>query len=181
MGMVIVIFLTIFASRFVKVGPNQVLIISGRQYRIIGPDGQPRIVGYRLVSGGGTFVWPVFEKADVLSLETISVEMRGLQISDSQRATVVVDAVAQVKVRGDEVSIRTAADNLLSRAPDEIGKLARQIIEGHLRTVVSVLKADEVVASRDVVLGKVKELAEIDLLKLGLTANSFVFHDIRCV
>ncbi len=36
---VIIIFMAIWASRYTKVGPNQVLVVSGRKHRYVGPDG----------------------------------------------------------------------------------------------------------------------------------------------
>ena len=50
--MVTIVFMVIALSRYVKVGPNQVLIVSGRKVQL--PDG--RCVGFRLVKGGGSFV-----------------------------------------------------------------------------------------------------------------------------
>jgi hypothetical protein len=49
-----IVFMVIALSRYMKVGPNQVLIVSGRKVHL--PDG--RCVGFRLVKGGGTFVFP---------------------------------------------------------------------------------------------------------------------------
>src|SRR5215472_16978326 len=66
----------IWASRYTKVGPNQVLVISGRKHRIIDPDGTAREVGFRIVKGGGVFVWPVFEKVDILSLELMTIDVQ---------------------------------------------------------------------------------------------------------
>ena len=65
---VLIILLRMYANRYTKVGPNEVMVISGRQHRT--PDGRP--VGFRVVKGGGTFVWPIFEKADILSLELLT-------------------------------------------------------------------------------------------------------------
>ena len=57
---VIVLFLLLYMvfSRYTKVGPNQVLIVSGIKRKIIEPDGTTREVGFRVVKGGGAFVWP---------------------------------------------------------------------------------------------------------------------------
>src|SRR6266568_2070891 len=93
----IFVFAAIWASRYVKVGPNQVLIVSGRQRQL--PDGTR--VGFRLVKGGGTFVFPVVEKVDVLSLEVFSIEMPKLKARAAKGVTVETDCVAQVKIKGD--------------------------------------------------------------------------------
>ena len=67
---VVVVFLLVYMvfSRYTKVGPNQVLIVSGRKHKL--EDGS--MVGFRIVKGGGTFVMPVFEKVDILSLELLT-------------------------------------------------------------------------------------------------------------
>ena len=52
--LVIVLFLLVYMvfSRYTKVGPNQVLVVSGIKHRE--QDGTK--VGFRIVKGGGTFV-----------------------------------------------------------------------------------------------------------------------------
>ena len=47
------VFFGIWASRYTKVGPNQVLVISGRKHQMADPDGNVRDVGFRIVKGGG--------------------------------------------------------------------------------------------------------------------------------
>ena len=69
-------FIGIWASRYTKVGPNQVLVISGRKHRMVDPDGTARDVGFRIVKGGGVFVWPVYEKVDILSLELLTIDVQ---------------------------------------------------------------------------------------------------------
>src|SRR5881409_3050331 len=61
------IILWMVLSRYTKVGPNQVLVVSGRKHRYLDPDGTERARGFRIVKGGGTFVYPIIEKIDVLS------------------------------------------------------------------------------------------------------------------
>src|ERR1041384_4886220 len=107
---VLFMMLGIYASRYTKVGPNQVLVISGRKHRIADPDGNVREVGFRVVKGGGVFVWPVFEKIDILSLELLTIDVQTPEVYTSKGVPVKVDGVAQVKVKGDDVSISTAAE-----------------------------------------------------------------------
>jgi uncharacterized membrane protein YqiK len=61
---VIIIGLVAVLSRYTKVGPNQVLVVSGRKRRYVDPDGTVGSRGFRIVKGGGTFVYPVVEKVD---------------------------------------------------------------------------------------------------------------------
>ena len=101
-------FIGIWASRYTKVGPNQVLVISGRKHRIADPDGAVREVGFRIVKGGGVFVWPVYEKVDLLSLELLTIDVQTPEVYTSKGVPVRVDGVAQIKVKGDDISISTS-------------------------------------------------------------------------
>ena len=50
---IFVIFSAIWASRYTKVGPNEVLVVSGRKHRYRDPDGTAQMRGFRVVKGGG--------------------------------------------------------------------------------------------------------------------------------
>ena len=50
---VLFVFAIIYASRYAKCGPNEVLVISGKKRTIIETDGSKREVGFRIVKGGG--------------------------------------------------------------------------------------------------------------------------------
>ena len=50
------IFSFLYAARYRKVGPNEVMIVSGGPgRRITGPDGKVRKVGFRWVKGGARY------------------------------------------------------------------------------------------------------------------------------
>src|SRR5882762_6642968 len=108
-------FIAIWASRYTKVGPNQVLVVSGRKHRITDADGTLQYRGFRVVKGGGTFVIPVIEKVDVLSLELLTIDVNTPEVYTSKGVPVRVDGVAQIKVKGDDISIATAAEQFLSK------------------------------------------------------------------
>src|SRR5690349_11760586 len=85
-GMVILLIFAgmIWASRYTKCGPNQVIVISGRQKRYIAPDGTEQVLGFRIVKGGGTFVIPVVEKVDILSLELLTIDVQTPEVYTSK-------------------------------------------------------------------------------------------------
>jgi len=180
-GIVVVIFLflAIWASRYTKVGPNQVLIISGRQYRHIDPDGAVHSRGFRIVKGGGTFVMPVVEKIDVLSLELLTIDVQTPEVYTSKGVPVKVDGVAQTKVKGDDISIATAAEQFLSKGVEEIKNIAMQTLEGHLRAILGTLTVEEIYQNRDAFASKVQEVAAGDMANMGLGIISFTIRDIR--
>jgi flotillin len=173
-------FIGIWASRYTKVGPNQVLVISGKRHRVIDPDGTARDVGFRIVKGGGVFVWPVWEKVDILSLELLTIDVQQEQdVYTSKGVPVRVDGVAQIKVKGDDVSIATAAEQFLSKTTDEIKGVAMQTLEGHLRAILGTMTVEDIYQNRDAFASKVQEVAAGDMANMGLGIVSFTIKDIR--
>ncbi|HEY1790726.1 MAG TPA: SPFH domain-containing protein, partial [Verrucomicrobiae bacterium] len=176
-AIVFVLFLVLYMvlSRYTKVGPNQVLIVSGIKRKA--EDGTT--VGFRPVKGGGTFVLPIFEKIDILSLELLTIDVQTPEVYTSKGVPVKVDGVAQIKVKGDDVSIRTAAEQFLGKATDEIRNIATQTLEGHLRAILGTMTVEEIYQNRDAFASKVQEVAAGDMANMGLSIVSFTIRDIR--
>ena len=177
--LVIFIFAGIWASRYTKVGPNEVLVISGRKRHMVDPDGTARDVGFRIVKGGGVFVWPVFEKVDILKLELMTIDVQTPEVYTSKGVPVKVDGVAQIKVKGDDISIATAAEQFLSKGTDDIKSIAMQTLEGHLRAILGTMTVEEIYQNRDAFASKVQEVAAGDMANMGLGIVSFTIRDIR--
>lgn len=173
------VFVGIWASRYTKVGPNQVLIISGRKRSVVDPDGTTREVGFRIVKGGGRFVWPVYEKVDILSLEILTIDVQTPEVYTSKGVPVRVDGVAQIKIKGDDISIATASEQFLSKTTDEIKSVAMQTLEGHLRAILGTMTVEEIYQNRDAFASKVQEVAAGDMANMGLGIVSFTIRDIR--
>jgi flotillin len=176
---VIFMFLALYANRYMKVGPNQVLVISGRKHRIMDPDGSLRDVGFRIVKGGGVFVWPIFEKVDILSLELLTIDVQTPEVYTSKGVPVRVDGVAQIKVKGDDISISTAAEQFLSKGVNDIKNIATQTLEGHLRAILGTMTVEDIYQNRDAFAAKVQEVAAGDMANMGLGIVSFTIRDIR--
>ncbi len=176
----IIIILSIIANRWVKVGPNQVLIVSGRRHLARGPDGRAIEIGFRLVArGGGTFVLPVFEMAQIMSLELMTLEVRTPEVYTAMGVPILVDGIAQIKVRSDDVSINTAAEQFLSKGEAQIRQIALQTVEGHLRAILGMMTVEEVYRERDKFAQRVQDVAATDLANMGLQIVSFTIRDIR--
>jgi flotillin len=174
---VVVVFLLFYMlfSRYNKIGPNQVLVVSGIKRRA--EDGTK--IGFRIVKGGGTFVWPIFEKVDILSLELLTIDVQTPEVYTSKGVPVKVDGVAQIKVKGDDVSIRTASEQFLGKTTDEVRNIATQTLEGHLRAILGTMTVEEIYQNRDAFASKVQEVAAGDLANMGLGIVSFTIRDIR--
>ena len=90
-----------------------------------------------------------------------------------------VDGVAQIKIRGDDSSIYTAAEQFLSKGPEGIVYVAHETLAGHLRAILGMLTVEEIYKDRDAFAGKVLEVSGGDLANMGLEIVSFVIKDIR--
>lgn len=177
---VVILLLLVISGRYQKVGPNEALIISGRGATRVDPvTGQKERVGYRIVKGGGTVVIPVLETAKRLSLEVMTIEVETPRVYTAQGVQVTVDGIAQVKVKSDEISIATAAEQFLSKSVDEIRQVALQTLEGHLRAIVGTLSVEEIYRDRDQFATRVQEVSATDMANMGLGIISFTIKDIK--
>ncbi len=168
-GLVVVVLLLfgLLASMFRKVGPNQALIVYG-------------IGGQRVIKGGGTIVWPMLQQARELSLELMSFDVTPTNaFYTSQGVAVIVEAVAQIKVKSDEVSVKTAAEQFLTKTPEERESLIRLVMEGHLRGIIGQLTVEQIVKEPEMVSEKVRSQVADDLSKMGLEVISFTIKEIR--
>ena len=178
-ALVVFVGIAVVLSRYTKVGPNEVLIVSGRKHRMVEADGTESSRGFRIVKGGGTFVYPVVEKVDILSLELLTIDVQTPEVYTSKGVPVRVDGVAQIKVKGDDISIATAAEQFLSKGVDEIKNIATQTLEGHLRAILGTMTVEDIYQNRDAFASKVQEVAAGDMANMGLGIVSFTIRDIR--
>ncbi len=103
----LIMLMWIIGSLFRRVGPNRALIVYGWG-------------GTQIVTGGGKVVWPLFQSAQELSLELMSFDVAPEQdLFTAQGVGVNVEAVAQIKVKSDPESIRTAAEQFLTKPQEE--------------------------------------------------------------
>jgi len=152
---------------FVTTGPNQALIVSGRGEK-------PKVV-----VGGRTFVFPVIERLQRLSLEMMTLTVETARVYTKEGVSVSVDGVAQIKVSGGNESILTAAQQFLSKKSEEMGRVALQTMEGHLRAILGTMTVEEIYQDRDAFARQVREVASTDMANMGLEIVSFTIREIR--
>ena len=170
---VIFIMISVFVGRYVKLGPDEALIVSGRKKKLA--NGQ--VVGFRIVRGGATFVWPILEISKTISIRIMPLDVNSSAYT-SQGVQVTVDGIAQVKIDSSQEAIATAAEQFLSHKEEEIKRIATQTLEGHLRSIVGNLTVEEINQNRDAFAQKVQELAAGDLANMGLKIISFTIREI---
>jgi flotillin len=172
----LVIAFIVWAHQYTKVGPNEVLIISGRRSRS-GPNGS-RGTGYRIVRGGGTYVRPFREKVQRLSLELMQFDVRTGETYSMHGVPLQVDGVCMVKVEPSDGGIQLAAEEFLSRGREDIARTAQQAVEGHLRAAVGAHSIEDVYRDRAALVAKTRELAGPDVENMGLDIVSLTIRAI---
>lgn len=173
---VLFVLVAVYATRVRKVGPNEVLVISGRKRR--NPE-TGEIEPYRVVKGGRAFIWPVLERVDTLSLELMTIEVATDDVYTIQGVAITLEGVAQIKIASDDVSIRTAAERFLSKTREEIINVAHETLAGHLRAIVGTLTVEQIYRERDVFAQSVQDVSASDLANMGLGIDTFVIKDVR--
>src|SRR6476661_318064 len=169
MVFVVLALIVMFTTLFRKVGPNEALIVYG--FGLSEP---------RVVKGGGTLVLPMVQSARSLSLELMSFDVAPAQdLYTRQGVAVTVEAVAQIKVKSDPDSIRTAAEQLLNKNPQEREALIRLVMEGHLRGIVGQLTVEEIVKQPEMVADRMRATSAEDMDKMGLVIVSFTIKEVR--
>src|SRR5947208_2328523 len=161
----------VWAHQYTKVGPNEVLIVSGGRKR-------KGALGYRIVRGGGTYIRPFREKVQRLSLELMQFDVRTAETYTMHGVPVQVDGVCMVKIGGTDEDIERAAEQFLSRGRDDIIRTALQAVEGHMRTAVGALSIEDIYRERQRLVHAVREFAEPDLQRMGLDIVSLTIRNI---
>lgn len=166
--------LMLLSRNYIKVSPNQAAVISGRSRKL--PDGT--VVGYRLVRGGATLIFPFLEKVEYLNLNVITVPLATSRAYTVQGVPVSVKAVANVKIKGDDDSLRAAAERFLGMNTDEFHRLVFQTLEGHLRAILGTLTVEEINNDRQSFAQKLTTEAAGDLEKMGIGLDALTIQEI---
>jgi len=160
-------------------GPNEVMIITGGPTRTVTePDGTRRQVGYRMKIGGGALVVPWLESVSILPLDVFNVQLKVERAYTANSVVLSAEGQAQVKVKGDEPSIRVAAEHFLGKGGDAIRTVAGEVVEGHMRAALGSLTVEEIIRNQDSMVGRVMEAAGKELGRMGLIILSFSFKEI---
>lgn len=170
----VLIALMLISRNYIKVSPNQAAVISGRRRKLA--DGT--IAGYRLVRGGATLVFPFLEKVEYLDLNVITVPLATTRAYTVQGVPVSVKAVANVKIKGDDTSLRSAAERFLGMPQEQFHRLVFQTLEGHLRAILGTLTVEEINNDRQSFALKLTTEAAGDLEKMGIGLDALTIQEI---
>jgi flotillin len=165
--LVIYISVIIYAllNMYRKVPSNRALIVTG-------------IRGKRVVAGGGTIVFPLVEQASELSLEAKLIEIKTQEILTQDKVPISIQAVATVKIGNLPEDILKASETLLGKTEQQIEKIIKEILEGHIIDVVAKTSLQKLLHDREALVAEVNKSAILDIEKLGLAMENFTIKDV---
>lgn len=144
--------------------PNEVLIFTGRRSKMA--DGSSR--KYRVIFGGRGWRYPIIEQSARMNLNTMEVPISIRAAYSKGGIPLNVDAIANVKISSDPVIVGNAIERFLGRDPNEIRRVAKETLEGHLRGVLARLTPEQVNEDRLRFAAELTSEGEEDLQKLGI-------------
>ena len=149
--------------------PDQAMLISGGRR---GQGGAP----FRVVTGHGKFVPPVFRKVRFLTLAMCEAEVAETCVT-RQGISLTVRAVIAFKVGNDSESIVNAGQRFLSDQ-NQMSVLTGRIFAGHLRSIIGSMTVEEIVTERQKLASEVLDTSKIEMARIGLTVDSLQIQSI---
>jgi flotillin len=149
--------------------PDQAMLISGGKSSKAGTP-------FRVVTGHGAFVLPIFRKARYLTMSMMEAEVQEVCVT-KQGISLNVRAIIAFKVGNDSESITNAAQRFLSDQ-DQMSVLTGRIFAGHLRSIVGSMTVEEIVTERQRLATEVLEGSKEEMAKIGLSVDSLQIQSI---
>ena len=181
-GIVVFILLALFAvfiTKYKTAGPDEALIVTGSFLgnRNVHTDESGNKI--KIIRGGGSFILPVFQQSKPLSLLSSKLEVTTPEVYTEQGVPVMADGVAIIKIGSSISEIATAAEQFLGKAKEDRENEAKEVLEGHLRSILGSMTVEEIYKNRDKFSQEVQRVASQDLAKMGLVIVSFTIKDVR--
>lgn len=147
--------------------PSEVLIFSGR-----GPN------GYRVIQGGRGFRVPLIERVDRLDLTNLIIDVSVANAYSKGGIPLTIQGVANIKIDGHKPGLTNAVQRLLGKPRDEVIKIAKDVLEGNLRGVLSQLTPEQVNQDKLAFAEQLLKEAEHDLSRLGLVLDTMKIQNV---
>ncbi|GAA0328721.1 flotillin lipid rafts scaffold protein FloT [Bacillus carboniphilus] len=169
----------VFVSKYRTAGPDEALIVTGSYLGSKNVHVDEAGNKIKIVRGGGTFILPVFQQAEPLSLLSSKLDVSTPEVYTEQGVPVMADGTAIIKIGGSISEIATAAEQFLGKSKADRENEAREVLEGHLRSILGSMTVEEIYKNREKFSQEVQRVASQDLAKMGLIIVSFTIKDVR--
>ena len=163
LAIVVIVFLIILIKSCWKVaGTNEVLIISG-------------MGKVKRKTGGGTFVIPLLQRVQKMTLENIQVDFTSRnEIPTKDAIHVLVDAVANMAISKDPERQAIAATKFAGYNIKDIQAIVIPVLEGNIREIISQTNFEDLIrGDKKEFAEKIQENVTPNLADLGIDLTTF--------
>lgn len=160
---VAILVITLFVKSCWKVaGTNEVLIISG-------------MGKVKRKTGGGTFVIPLLQRVQRMTLENIQVDFTSRnEIPTKDAIHVLVDAVANMAISKDPERQAIAASKFAGYSIEQIQAIVIPVLEGNIREIISQTNFEDLIrGDKKEFAEKIQENVTPNLADLGIDLTTF--------
>lgn len=156
----------------------------------------------KVVSGKGTFVLPVLQRADKLNMRLLKIDVKTPEtgVKTQNGVSLWIDSVVTIQVYSENSTVlddevkasglkdakayimsrqQAAISNFLGMNEQGINDKVNDVLQGNLREIVSDMTVDQILTNRKQMALSVIENARPDLAKMGLEVVTFNVQDIR--
>jgi len=159
--------------------PHEMLVVTGSRSN----QGNQGVKGYRVVANGGwTFVKPILETARRMDVTLLPVVVEVRNAYSHGGTPLNIQAIANVKVSTDPEVRNNAIERFLGHDPAEIVQVAKENLEGNLRSVLAQLTPEQVNEDRLRFAEQIAEDVGQDMRRRGLQLDTLkiqsVFDDV---
>ena len=154
--------------------PNEMLVVTGSRSN----QGQGT-KGYRVVANGGwTFVKPILETARRMDVTLLPVVVEVSNAYSHGGTPLNIQAIANVKVSTDPEIRNNAIERFLGHHQDEIVQVAKENLEGNLRSVLAQLTPEQVNEDRLRFAEQIADDVGSDMRRLGLQLDTLKIQSV---
>ena len=160
--------LIFFFSRYQKCPSDRILVIYGKT----GPRQSSKCL-----HGGAAFIWPVIQAYEFLDLTPIPIDISLEGAPTKQNIRINIPSTFTVGISTDPSVMSNAAERLLGLQLTQVRDLARDMIFGSMRYVISTMDI-EAINDRDQFIEQIVDSVEGELRRVGLRLININIKDI---
>ena len=160
--------LIFFFSRYQKCPSDRILVIYGKT----GPRQSSKCL-----HGGAAFIWPVIQAYEFLDLTPIPIDISLEEAPTKENIRINIPSTFTVGISTDPSVMSNAAERLLGLQLTQVRDLARDMIFGSMRYVISTMDI-EAINDRDQFIEQIVDSVEGELRRVGLRLININIKDI---
>ena len=116
---------SVVAKNYIRIAPNTAAVLYGRKNKSASGDSK----GYRLITGGGVFKIPFFEKVAYMDLSNRVIQLQVQNAPNKNGVMTTVEGVANTKFSSDKALLEVAVERFLGKNPADVDKIIFQNLD----------------------------------------------------